>query len=626
MRHRAWLGALGVISVMAASAAQAACVVAEIAKLPVTMEGMSPLITAKINGTDTRLIADSGAFWSTLSPSAAVQFKLKATRTIGMRGVGGRTTASVARVSDFGLAGGTVHNVDFLIQGNEFAYGISGVLGQNVWAAFDVEYDLANGLIRLMRPVNCGKEQPLAYWVSGSAQPPSMVEISPTKADLHTVGEAQINGTKIRAYFDTGASTSLLNLAAATRAGIKPTDPGARPGGVQHGFGGSYAETWIVPVTDFKIGGEEIRNTHLRIGGANNDYDMLVGADFFLSHRVYVSNQQHRLYFTYNGGQVFNLTTTPIRVAATASDAGLEADTQPKSPTADNGADDSVAVVSDVPPDAVPASVTTTDAPQQAATASQLGMALAARREFTQALAELDRACQLAPSEPAYRVQRARVHLELQQLELALKDLDAALILRPEALDALLARAELRINQHENQAARADLDAAAKASTAQSDERFTIAMLYKRIDELELAAAQPDQWITVHPQELKRAAAYTQRCWDRALLGQDLRKALDDCNQALRAAPESAGAYDGRGLIRLRTGEYKPSINDYDTALKLQPKIAWCLYGRGLDRLYLGQTTQGEADIAAAVELVADIATRAAKFGIAPPTSASGSR
>jgi tetratricopeptide (TPR) repeat protein len=216
--------------------------------------------------------------------------------------------------------------------------------------------------------------------------------------------------------------------------------------------------------------------------------------------------------------------------------------------------------------------------------------------------------------------------LELRQVELALKDLDAALILRPEALDALLARAELRINQHENQGARADLDAAVKASTAQSDERFTIAMLYQRIDELELAAAQLDQWITAHPQELKRAAAYTQRCWDRALLGQDLRKALDDCSQALRAAPESAGAYDGRGLIRLRMGEYKPSINDYDTALKLQPKIAWCLYGRGLDRLYMGQTEQGEVDIAAAVELVSDIATRASKFGIAPPASASGSR
>jgi len=34
---------------------------------------------------------------------------------------------------------------------------------------------------------------------------------------------------------------------------------------------------------------------------------MLIGADFFLSHRVYVASSQNRLYFTYNGGPVFDL-------------------------------------------------------------------------------------------------------------------------------------------------------------------------------------------------------------------------------------------------------------------------------------------------------------------------------
>jgi hypothetical protein len=33
---------------------------------------------------------------------------------------------------------------------------------------------------------------------------------------------------------------------------------------------------------------------------------MLLGADFFVSHRIYVSNAQHKMYFTYNGGPVFS--------------------------------------------------------------------------------------------------------------------------------------------------------------------------------------------------------------------------------------------------------------------------------------------------------------------------------
>ena len=45
---------------------------------------------------------------------------------------------------------------------------------------------------------------------------------------------------------------------------------------------------------------------------------MLIGADFFLSHHVYVANSQRKLYFTYNGGPVFNLTTTPGAAANSA--------------------------------------------------------------------------------------------------------------------------------------------------------------------------------------------------------------------------------------------------------------------------------------------------------------------
>lgn len=44
---------------------------------------------------------------------------------------------------------------------------------------------------------------------------------------------------------------------------------------------------------------------------------MLIGADFFLSHRIYVASSQGKLYCTYNGGPVFDLAATR---AATAPD------------------------------------------------------------------------------------------------------------------------------------------------------------------------------------------------------------------------------------------------------------------------------------------------------------------
>jgi hypothetical protein len=71
--------------------------------------------------------------------------------------------------------------------------------------------------------------------------------------------------------------------------------------------------TWlprIAPFQSFRIGGEEIRNTRLRIGDTGlDDVDMLLGADFFLSHRIYVANSQNKVYFTYKGGPVLDLSS-----------------------------------------------------------------------------------------------------------------------------------------------------------------------------------------------------------------------------------------------------------------------------------------------------------------------------
>ena len=114
------------------------------------------------------------------------------------------------------------------------------------------------------------------------------------------------------------------------------------------------------------------------------------------------------------------------------------------------------------------------------------------------------------------------------------------------------------------------------------------------------------------------AEAKNGRCWARALWGNDLDKALADCNAALRLSHNYFQILDSRGLVRLRLGDYDKSIADYDEALSLQPKSAWSLYGRGLDKLRKGMTAEGQTDIAAATALRPMIADEARKHGIVP--------
>ena len=83
---------------------------------------------------------------------------------------------------------------------------------------FGAEYDLAKGAIRLIHEEGC-KNVNLAYWVAGTSQPFSMMDIQwTTPRSPHTTGTATINGVNIRVMFDTGAATSMLSGRAAERA------------------------------------------------------------------------------------------------------------------------------------------------------------------------------------------------------------------------------------------------------------------------------------------------------------------------------------------------------------------------------------------------------------------------
>jgi hypothetical protein len=204
----------------------------------------------------------------------------------------------------FEFAGGSFDNVAFLTTGA--LEDASGLLGQNVLHQLDDEYDLKNGALKLVKPKDCEGVN-FVYW----AKPGMTYSEAPLESagwyDDHTVATIEINGVKMRAYFDTGAATSFITAHAAARAGVKTSDPAARPVRSAHALDG-VMRAWVAPFASVKIGDEEIKNTSLTIGESEaRDYDILIGADFFLAHHVYVANSQGKIYFTYNGGPVFKL-------------------------------------------------------------------------------------------------------------------------------------------------------------------------------------------------------------------------------------------------------------------------------------------------------------------------------
>ncbi|HZZ90543.1 MAG TPA: pepsin/retropepsin-like aspartic protease family protein, partial [Caulobacteraceae bacterium] len=229
-----WLAALAAVAVAWPDApARAACILGRFGELPVTMVGMSPTVPVKINGADVRMIADSGAFFSLLTPQAAKRLKLKVTGTpfgpAMVEGLGGVEDAGVARADAFTILGFTINNADFLVASPQLGEaGVDGLLGDNILSYADVEFDLANGAIRLFKPKDCASTVSLAYWAQDGRY--SAVSISPvTPPNFKIMLHVQVNGHDMRAILDSGAGQSYITRAAAKAAGVSTGDTGVKP-------------------------------------------------------------------------------------------------------------------------------------------------------------------------------------------------------------------------------------------------------------------------------------------------------------------------------------------------------------------------------------------------------------
>lgn len=287
--------------------AHAACSLGKVAELKVTMAGMTPVTTAFINGRELKFAVDSSSFYNIITARAAASAGLRLTPApawLASKGPDGKSLLSVTAADDLMAGWARFKNIEFLA-GNDSGSGIDGVIGQTLFQDYDVEYDFANGVIRLMRPSGCS-DAGLAYWTSAN-QPYSMVTIdSMTPAQPFVTGVALVNGAQVRVLFDTGAGASRISAQAARHAGLTATPSELLDSGYSRGMGRATVVTHVAPFSSFKVGDEEIRNPRLRVGDTRDGTDMLLGADFFLSHRIYVSNSQHKMYFTYNGGRVFS--------------------------------------------------------------------------------------------------------------------------------------------------------------------------------------------------------------------------------------------------------------------------------------------------------------------------------
>jgi tetratricopeptide (TPR) repeat protein len=588
----AMLAAFGLALAPAAARAAGSCKFQLAASVPVTMRGLQPTIATKVNGHDAAFILDTGAFYSSVVEDAAEPLGMKRTTVPGdlmLKTVGGSEHAArVVEAQDFEFAGIKLHKQQFVVVGR-IGGGAVGLFGQNLLSSFDMEYDLANGVVRYFKATNCGDAN-LAYWSAG--KPFSRVAlVNPGVYLLRVQANAKVNGHGIKVTFDTGSPVSFISRRAAGWAGVTGDTEGASAEGVVHGVYGGGQETFLAPFASFAIGDEEIRNTQLRVARIDlDDTEMLLGADFFLSHRVLVSKSQNRIYFTYNGGPVFRLDRNPGAQVADAAAA------EAKAASPDGG-------------------------PKTAADYLRRGQAAAARHDYASALGDFGKAIELEPTNAQAYQGRAHARLAAGQPVLAMADLDQALKLQPDNVDALVGRGELYLAAHDPVRADADFQAAMKHAPDNAMLPAHIGYVYARAGLFERALAELDRWIAAHPKDESAPQVLGVRCWTRAAWGRQLDLALADCDAAMRRDRVSS-VMEARGLALLRMGRTDDALAQYGQAVRAQPRSPDALYGRGLAELAKGDKTAAEADFKAAAAQRPGVVQDYQHIGLGPPAPA----
>ena len=588
-RGRIWRRLSGITSILAVALllpaqGHAACKVNGL-ELPVKIVGSRAIATVGINGIDVPLVVDSGAFYSFLTEAAAEQLKLPTSplpRGMTVFGAAGNVVASRTTVKQLRLLKGELPDIEFVVGGNEPGAGAMGLMGRNLLNFADTEYDLAHGLIRFMFPNDdCGQTM-MAYWAGET--PVSQLGLKGRMSDqlgaIRATG--QLNGVDTKMMFDTGAPITVMTRAAASNAGISEAE--MTPAPRMRGGGRGEAKAWTAAVGKFELGGETVLNSRMQVAEFNlGDDDMLLGIDFFLSHRIYVSRSQRRMYFTFNGGKVFALNTTAAAESAASASSAPQA----------------------------------ADAKLDAVAYARRGAAFSARGEHARALEDLDKACTMEPEVAEHFVQRGRVHVALKQLPQALVDLDTALRLDPALADARLLRAALRAGSSDKNAAIEDLQQLDRTLPPQAHARLTMAQLYaSTLNMRDKALPQWSMWIASHPNDIDLANALNDRCRARAVLGTELDQALGDCDAALDKQAKNPATLDSRALIHMRRGDPQRALDDYERALKIKPDNALSLYGRGVAKTRLGEAEAGRADMEAARKLLPAIDAFARRLGL----------
>ncbi|MBV9655152.1 MAG: aspartyl protease family protein [Acetobacteraceae bacterium] len=301
--HRLLLASAAVLGITLASEARAGCAVTPLASLPIADTAHFLTLSGAIDGQAVSLLMDTGADTALITPEAAGRLNLAAdparvTQIIGTGGPAGisphvligRLALGALAVEHLSAPLGALPAVPRVLPP------VAGLLGADLLSRFDLDLDLPGRRMTLYAVAEAG---------SGGV-PCATAVLPPWTGPFDTVAlrrlgdrliaPVRIDGEPASALIDTGARSILVSTQAASRLGVGPDQLATDAGGITGGVDLRDVSFHWHRFATLQIGTETIRNPVLTVSAFSEQADMLLGAPFFATRRVWLSYATGRMF------------------------------------------------------------------------------------------------------------------------------------------------------------------------------------------------------------------------------------------------------------------------------------------------------------------------------------------
>lgn len=268
-----------------------------------------------IGGLQSRMMLDTGAFWSLLRKGVAAQLGLapKKNYNLILFDSGGNRIDETVMVPEFrigrlnfGKAEFFVSNLWAAAQLNERA----GVIGQNLLTQVHLEIDNAGKTVSIFNQDHCPGDG--VYWAdeavvlrydregSRRTQAGSRIRQDIDKNQIdEPIVTAELAGQPVRLLLDTGATFTSIDWDHARSAfGITRDTPGVEPASEANIGSGARVKTYRYVFPELKISGIRFENVPVLLGDFNRSAHVVLGMNEMSKLRIFFAFKEGAIYVT----------------------------------------------------------------------------------------------------------------------------------------------------------------------------------------------------------------------------------------------------------------------------------------------------------------------------------------